>query len=131
MRQILAHLEVAGVYAKLSRANRLKVGAVIVKDERVISVGYNGTPSGLSNECEVNNITKPEVIHAEANAILFAAKNGIATNGCSIVITHSPCYECAKMIIQSGVKRVYYKDQYRDLRPISLLQEAGVIVSKI
>lgn len=124
-------MKVAEVYARLSRAQRLKVGSVIIRDDRVISVGYNGTPSGLSNECELEGVTKPEVIHAEANAILFAAKNGISTDNCMIIITHSPCFECVKMIVQSGIKEVYYKYLYRDKKPLELLKQAGVKVQGV
>lgn len=125
----------AGVYSNLSHAERLKVGAVITKDDRIISIGYNGTPSGLDNTCEIEKngklVTKQEVIHAEANAILFAAKTGIATDKTMLVVTHSPCFECAKMIIQAGIKIVYYKELYRDDSPLDLLESAGVQVIQV
>lgn len=126
-----AHMLAAGVYSNLSHAKRLKVGAVITKDDRIISIGYNGTPRGFDNECETKLddsliVTKPEVIHAEANAILFAAKTGIPTEGTTLFITHSPCFECAKMIIQSGIVAVYYREIYRDASPLKLLTEANV-----
>lgn len=138
--KIEAHLKAAKVYAELSHAQRLKVGAVLVKDNRIISIGYNGMPSGMDNECEYVVTapdgspvihTKPEVVHAEANSILFAAREGIPTNGCTMIATHSPCYECSKMIIQSGIKEVYYETPYRVKDSIDFLIKAGVEVVKI
>ena len=132
-----AHLNAAKGYAKLSHAQRLKVGAVLVKDGRVISIGYNGTPSGGPNECEYwiegvhEKQTKPEVIHAEANCILFAAKNGTSTNDCALVTTDSPCFVCATMIIQSGIKELYYEHEYRDVTPLKFLQEYGIKTQKV
>lgn len=130
-RKIKAHLRAAEAYSELSRAKRLKVGAVITKDDRIISIGYNGTPRGFDNDCEIKLddsllATRPEVIHAEANAILFAAKTGIATDGTVLIITHSPCFECAKMIIQAGISELYYREIYRDADPLKLLTEAGI-----
>lgn len=122
-----AHLQVAKAYAGLSKAKRLQVGAVIVKDDRPISVGYNGTPSGGSNICETmvdgSLVTKKEVIHAEKNAIAFAAKNGMSTNECTLVITNSPCFDCATLIIQAGIKEVYYETEFRDLEGVYFLQQ--------
>ena len=141
--KINAHLKAAQAYAELSYAKRLKVGAVIVKEDRIISIGYNGTPSGRDNTCEnVVAITKtmppkeileskPEICHAEMNAIMFAAKNGVPTDRCTLVITHSPCFECAKMIVQCGIKDVYYKEEYRDTSSIDFLKECNVLVHKI
>lgn len=140
-----AHLNAAQGYAKLSKAKRLKVGAVLVKDDRIISIGYNGTPSGMDNACEyrldhlnlldelvsVEWRTKPEVCHAEMNVIAFAAKNGISTDGASLVITHSPCFECCKILVQSGIREVYYKDEYRDTSGIDFLKENNVTVRRI
>lgn len=140
MKSLNSHLEVAKVFAARSRAKRLKVGAVLVKDDRIISTGWNGMPSGGSNRCEelVQDggpiavwVTKPEVIHAEANVISFAAKHGMATNGCSLVITHSPCYECSKLIIQSGIKEVFYDDEYRVSDAVEFLRKHNVKVEKI
>lgn len=146
---LLAHLKVAKAYAELSYAKRLKVGAVLVKDDRVISVGRNGTPSGRPNECETIDevwkkyetenpdkylslmTSKPEVVHAEMNAIAFAAKSGVSTNQCIMVMTHSPCYDCSKLIVQSGIKKVYYETEYRITDGIKFLQECGVDVKRI
>lgn len=133
------HLQVAKEYAKLSKAKRLQVGAVIVKDDRPISVGYNGCIAGGSNICEeyiqdgsvAVLITKKEVIHAEMNAIAFAAKEGISTNKCNIYITHSPCFDCSRLIIQSGIKEVYYETKYRDDSGIKYLLDNNIIVKQI
>jgi dCMP deaminase len=133
--KISSHLKVAKIYAELSHATRLKVGAVIIKDDRPISVGRNGTPSGYDNTCEylVGDAlaTRPEVIHAEANAIAFAAKNGVSTDGCDMVLTHSPCYDCSKLIIQCGIKNVYYEERYRITDSIEFLANNNINVIKI
>lgn len=130
--KINAHLKAAQAYAELSRANRLKVGAVIVKEDRIISIGFNGTPIGQNNICEdKNGDTLPSVVHAESNSILFAARIGISTEGATLVITHSPCFQCAKMIVQCGIKEVHYKEEYRDTSSIKFLQECDVSVHKI
>lgn len=122
-------MDIAEVISSSSTADRRKVGAVISSpDGRIISSGYNGTPSGMSNICELEGITKPEVIHAEANAILAAAKHGIPLKGSKLFVTLSPCIECAKMIIQSGVTQVVYKEEYRDMAGVALLRDAGIIV---
>ena len=138
----IVYLEMLSSLASLSYAKKKKVAAIITRDTRIISVGYNGMPSGMSNDCEERIYededynkpwilkTKPEVIHAEANAVLFAAKNGLSTNGCSIYITMSPCIECAKMIIQSGISHVYYKEQYSKTNGLDLLKSAGIKVKK-
>ena len=127
--KISAHLKAAEAYAELSRAKRLKVGAVIVKEDRIISIGFNGTPVGQSNVCEDNDgNTLPSVVHAESNAIMFAAKNGMSTKNCTLVVTHSPCFECAKMIVQCGIKHVFYRDKYRDTSSLEFLSECGVDV---
>ena len=111
------HMNIAEQYSQLSHAKRLKVGAVIVKDNRIISVGYNGTFPGASNVCEYKNaygdlVTNLEVLHAEENAICFAAKAGISPEGSSLFTTHSPCFNCSKLIIQLGIKKVYYREIY-------------------
>lgn len=133
--RLQAHLNAAQGYTKLSHATRLKVAAVLVKDDRIISVGYNGMPSGGSNQCEVFEgtklITKPEVVHAEANVISFAAKNGVSTDGCTLISTHSPCFECAKLIIQSGIKEVYYETEYRITDSLRFLREYNIKVERI
>jgi len=111
-------MKVANVYAQLSTAKKLKVGCIIVKDNRVISIGYNGMPSGWSNECEEpwtregNLVTKPEVLHAEANAITKVARSSESCEGATLYCTHAPCIECAKLIAQSGIKEVYYETPY-------------------
>lgn len=129
-----ALMKTAEVWAEESYCKRNKVGAVISLDERVLSTGYNGTPNGSDNNCEEtingNIITKDTVIHAEANAILFAAKNGIPLNNCVLYVTLSPCKECAKMIIQSGIKKVIYKTKYRDLNGIDFLLKYNIDVEQ-
>ena len=122
----VAHMGAAEVYAKLSTAKRLQVGCVIVKDDRIISIGYNGMPSGWDNVCEVDNVTKPEVLHAEANAILKVAKSTNNCKGATLYLTHSPCRDCSKLVLQSGIKRVVYKDAYKDPAGIDFLRNAGL-----
>lgn len=127
-----AHLAAAMAYGNLSHSKRAKVGAVIVKNHRIISVGYNGTPSGWDNNCEdENNKTKKEVLHAEMNALMFAARNGLSTEGCSLIATMSPCFECSKAIYQSGIKEVFYKDLYRDTTGIDFLIKCNIQVKEI
>jgi len=119
------HLEVAETYARHSKAARAQVGALIVRDDRPISVGINGTPSGLSNQCEGSDgRTLPSVIHAEANAILFAARHGISTEGADMFVSHSPCSSCAGLIIQAGIRRVVYRVELGS--GLEMLREAGV-----
>ena len=114
-------INIAKEIGTLSHCTRSKVGAVLVKDGNVISFGYNGTPAGMDNGCEENNVTKDEVIHAEMNAILKAAKSGNAVDGSTLYLSLSPCQNCCKLIIQSGIKRVVYLEGYRDLKPIEFL----------
>lgn len=122
----------AFVWAEASHCKKKKVGAVISKDNRIISVGYNGTPIGDINICEdINNKTIPTVIHAEANALMFAARNGISTNGCSLFITTSPCIECAKLIIQSGIKEIVFSELYKNNDGIDLLEKNRIIVRQV
>ena len=163
---IAAHMQAAEVYAKLSTAQRLQVGAIIVKDDRIISIGYNGMPSGWDNTCEDKVYdpgaggwldpdefnakypyeewheqsqrkvrfglrTKPEVLHAEANAIAKVARSSESAEGSVLFVTHSPCIECAKLIYQSGIQQVFYRDNYRSSNGIDFLKQAGVIVNKI
>lgn len=109
--------------ASLSHCTRSKVGAVLVKTGNLISFGYNGTPAGMDNGCEENNVTKDEVIHAEMNAILKAAKSGNAVEGSTLYLTLSPCKECSKLILQSGVKKVVYLNRYRNLDGIQFLSQ--------
>ena len=125
------YLEMAEIWAKNSYCKRRQVGALLVKNNMIISDGYNGTPSGFENVCEENGVTKPYVLHAEANAITKVAKSGNSSEGATLYVTASPCIECAKLIIQSGIKRVVYKDEYRLTDGIDLLARAGVEVEKI
>ena len=125
------YLEMAEIWAKNSYCKRCQVGALLVKNNMIISDGYNGTPSGFENVCEENGVTKPYVLHAEANAISKVAKSGNSSEGATLYVTASPCIECAKLIIQSGIKRVVYKDEYRLTDGIDLLARAGVEVEKI
>jgi dCMP deaminase len=126
-----AHMQVAEVYAQLSSATRLKVGSVIIKDNRIISIGYNGMPSGWTNECEHEGKTKPEVLHAESNAIAKLAASPESGEGASIFITHAPCIDCAKLIYQSGIKEVYYKNDYRSTQGVDFLKKCDIMVSKL
>ena len=137
---------IAHEVAKMSHARRLQVGAVIVKDDRVISMGYNGMPAGWENNCEseeteFNLVTKtrtgtgklttrPEVLHAESNAIAKLAKSNDSGLGADLFITHAPCMECSKLIFQSGISRVYYSSDYRDDSGIKFLKQSGVEVLK-
>lgn len=139
---IESHMKVAEVYAELSSAKRLHVGAIIVKDDRIISIGYNGMPSGWTNECEdiiVDNYssrptvelkTKPEVLHAETNAIAKLAKNGESSNGATMFITHAPCLDCAKLVYQSGINTVFYRNSYRNEDGIQFLEKCGVKIER-
>ena len=121
------YLRMAQIWAENSYCKRRQVGALVVKDKMIISDGYNGTPSGFENICEDdNNVTKPYVLHAEANAITKLARSSNNSDGATIYITASPCIECAKLIIQSGIKRVVYAEQYRLTDGIELLKRAGI-----
>lgn len=126
------YIRMAEIWAQNSYCKRRQVGALIVKDRMIISDGYNGTPSGFENICEDGNgITKAYVLHAEANAITKVAQSGNSSLGATLYVTASPCIECAKLIIQAGIKRVVYKDEYRLNDGIELLQRAGITVEKI
>ena len=126
------YLQMAAVWAKNSYCKRRQGGALLVKDKMIISDGYNGTPSGFENVCEdENGVTKPSVLHAEANAISKVAKSGNSSAGATLYITASPCIECAKLIIQAGITRVVYKDEYRLLDGVELLRRAGIEVEKV
>ena len=126
-----SYLQMAEVWAQNSYCKRRKVGALLVKDRTIISDGYNGTPSGFENICEdENGVTKPYVLHAEANAITKVAKSGNSSEGATLYVTASPCAECAKLIIQSGISRVVYRDAYRLTDGIDLLKRAGVTVEQ-
>jgi len=126
------YMQMAEIWAKNSYCKRRQVGALIVKDRMIISDGYNGPPSGFENVCEdENGVTKPYVLHAEANAISKVAKSGNSSEGSTLYVTASPCIECAKLIIQAGITRVVYKDEYRLTDGVDLLKRAGIIVEKV
>lgn len=119
----------ASIWAENSYCTRRQVGALIVKDKMIISDGYNGTPSGFENICEDNNgVTKPYVLHAEANAITKIARSGNSSDGATMYVTASPCIECAKLIIQSGIRRVVYSEKYRLEDGLELLKRANIEV---
>ena len=141
-----AYMKTARVFAELSSSRRKQVGAVVVKDDRIISIGYNGMPSGWNNNCEdeighvlddngytveIRLKTKPEVLHAESNAIAKLAKSTESGDGASMFITCSPCIECAKMIFQSGIKEVFYSEDYRDDGGVVFLNKCGITVKQI
>jgi len=145
-RLIDAYMTTAETFAELSHARRLHVGAIVVKDDRIISIGYNGMPSGWGNNCEdeighvlddANNIveirlkTKPEVLHAETNAIAKLAKSNESGMGATMFITHAPCLDCAKLIFQSGIGSVLYRDAYRDISGVLFLEKSGVTVTQV
>ena len=132
-------MAIAEQTAKLSTAKRLQVGSIIVKDDRIISIGYNGMPPGWTNDCEYlqHRIaqepllkTKPEVIHAEANAIAKLAKSSEAGDGSTMFLTHSPCIDCAKQIFTAGIKKVYYGKAYRSDQGVVFLQQCGVEIEE-
>jgi len=129
------YLEIAKTVAERSKAKRKKVGAVLVKDNNIISFGWNGTPSGFVNDCEYEKDgelhTHKSVVHAEANAISKAAKSTISTDGSTLFLTLSPCYECSKLLIQSGIKKVVYLEEYRDTEAINFLKNAGITLEKV
>ena len=135
-----AFMDTAERFAQLSSARRLHVGAVVVKDDRIISIGYNGMPSGWTNECEVEVIddrwyvttkTKDEVIHAETNAIAKLAKSNESGLGATMFITHAPCLDCAKLIYQSGIGSVLYRNSYRNTDGIDFLKKCNVEVEQL
>jgi dCMP deaminase len=126
------YLKMAQIWAENSYCNRRKVGAILVKDKMIISDGYNGTPSGFENICEdENDKTKSYVLHAEANAITKVAKSNNSSEGATLYVTSSPCVECSKLIIQSGIKRVVFSDMYRLDEGIKLLQKAKIEIVQI
>jgi len=152
---IQAHMNAAENYSKLSSAKRLQVGCVIVKDDTIIGIGYNGMPSGWDNDCENriyanewsidNNLwdyqeedgtaynlkTKPEVLHAETNAVAKVAKSTNSTDGADIFVTHAPCIECAKLIHQSGIKRLFYRDTYKNDDGLNFLNQCNIEVNRV
>jgi dCMP deaminase len=128
----IRYIQMARIWATNSYCKRRQVGALIVKDRMIISDGYNGTPSGFENECEdENNRSKPYVLHAEANAITKVAKSNNSSEGATLYITASPCMDCAKLIIQAGIIRVVYADEYRIVDGIELLEKAGIEVVQL
>lgn len=123
------YMQMASIWAGNSYCRRRQVGALIVKDKMIISDGYNGTPSGFENVCETDdNVTKPYVLHAEANAITKIARSNNNSEGATLYVTASPCIECAKLIIQAGIRRVVYGEKYRLTDGIELLERAGIEV---
>jgi dCMP deaminase len=134
------YMDWAARCAQLSHAVRLQVGAVIVKDDSVISYGYNGMPAGWDNNCEDEIIddtwivtlkTKPEVLHAESNAVAKLARSANSGSGADIFITHAPCLDCAKLIYQAGIRRVWFSTAYRDTAGVDFLEKSGIEVNKI
>ena len=128
---IKTYMDVAESFAKLSSAVRLQVGAIVVKDDRIISIGYNGMPSGWDNCCEDDNKTKAEVLHAETNAIAKLAKSSEGGCGATMFVTHAPCIDCAKLVYQSGIDTVYYKNEYRSTQGLEFLTKSNVEVIKV
>ena len=137
---IQAYMDTARRFAKLSHARRLHVGAIVVKDDRIISIGYNGMPAGWDNDCE--NIvgysggepvykTKPEVLHAETNAIAKLARSGEHGLNSDLFVTHAPCMDCAKLIYQAGIKRVFFGSAYRDHSGVDFLEASGIEVIQV
>ena len=135
-----AFMDTAERFAQLSSAKRLQVGAVVVKDNRIISIGYNGMPAGWTNECEhfiqhsddtITTKTKDEVIHAEANAIIKLARDGESGNGAILFCTHAPCIHCAKLIHGAGINTVYYRESYRDTVGLEFLNKCEITVDKV
>ncbi|HKM44374.1 MAG TPA: dCMP deaminase family protein [Dysgonamonadaceae bacterium] len=126
------YMRMALIWAENSYCKRRQVGAILVKDKMIISDGYNGTPSGFENVCEdENNVTKPYVLHAEANAITKVARSNNSSEGATLYVTSSPCIECAKLIIQSGISRVVYADSYRLSEGSELLKRADIEIVSI
>ena len=122
-------MRMARTWAENSYCQRRKVGALLVKDQMIISDGYNGTPSGFENCCEdANNVSLPYVLHAEANAITKVARSNNSSEGATLYVTASPCMECSKLIIQAGIKRVVYGEEYRIMDGIEILKKAGIEV---
>jgi len=136
-----AYIKTAETFAELSHARRLHVGAIVVKDDRIISIGYNGMPAGWDNNCEydmyddaeqwVGLKTRPEVLHAETNAIAKLAKSNESGMGATMFVTHAPCLDCAKLIYQSGIGSVLYRNAYRDTSGVTFLEKSGIQVEQI
>ena len=146
-----AHMKAAEVYSQLSSARRLQVGCVVVKDNTIIGIGYNGMPSGWNNDCEKRSytnidtkwqyldedgstyslVTRPEVLHAESNALAKVARSTNSSEGASVFVTHAPCLDCAKMMYQAGINSVYYRSSYRDTSGVDFLKECSIEVKQI
>ena len=146
-----AHMKAAEVYSQLSSARRLQVGCVVVKDNTIIGIGYNGMPSGWNNDCEKRSytnidpkwqyldddgstyslVTRPEVLHAESNALAKIARSTNSSEGASVFVTHAPCLDCAKMMYQAGINSVYYRSSYRDTSGVDFLKECNIEVKQI
>ena len=134
------YMDVAQRFSELSSAKRLQVGAIVVKEDRIISIGYNGMPSGWTNECEdyiqlsddtIITRTKPEVIHAEANAIAKLAKSSESGDGSTMFLTHAPCIDCAKQMYAMGVESVYYRNSYKNTDGLTFLEKCDIMVTKV
>ena len=126
------YLQMADIWSQNSYCKRRQVGALLIKNQMIISDGYNGTPSGFENVCEdENDKTKPYVLHAEANAITKVAKSGNSSNGATLYVTSSPCLECSKLIIQAGIKRVVFTESYRLEDGINLLKRADIEIKQV
>jgi len=137
---IQAYLDTAKIFAELSHARRLHVGTIVVKDDRIISIGYNGMPAGWDNNCEdviqhsddtTSLKTKPEVLHAETNAIAKLARSTESGDGADMFITHAPCLDCAKLIYQSGIRRVWFGEAYRDTAGVDFLTKSGIEITQV
>jgi len=142
-KHIRAYMRTAGIFAELSHARRLHVGAIVVKDDRIISIGYNGMPAGWNNNCEdiistawededLHNLkTKPEVLHAESNAISKLARSSESGESATMFITHAPCMDCSKLIYQSGIKKVYFGQAYRDTAGVDFLKKCKIEIEQL
>lgn len=125
------YLDIAKNISNMSYAKRRKVGAVLVKNSSIIGYGYNGMPAGMPNSCEISGTTRKEVLHAETNAITKIAKSNESTNGATLYVTLSPCFECSKLISQSGIKRVCYIEEYRNTEGLEYLKSLGIEVVQV
>jgi len=146
-KMVQAYMQTAETFAELSHARRLHVGAIVVRDDRIISIGYNGMPAGWDNNCEDESVelysghegaihrtvlkTKPEVLHAESNAISKLARSSESGDGATMFITHAPCMDCAKLIFQSGIRQVFYSEEYRSRSGIEFLEKCQVEVTQV